>query len=175
MRIRQALAKVSAGQWTRRDTGCFVYDARQDVWAKEQYGLTLRSPFTDLAVFQAARAWTQFCRRHGVHPNKSIMVDAAGDLLPAEVTGRIGKVPYDGVWQRAYLVHGDHIAETIDEVATVLEHLGVRPAWLLAQTRRLQEWQVSAERDVLAAYAVATWLLGRDVRRPADVSWSAYS
>ena len=39
-------------KWRERKNGLFVYDARRDVWIKETFGVTLRTPFTDLAVFQ---------------------------------------------------------------------------------------------------------------------------
>ena len=103
---------------------------------------------------------------------KSILARALADLLPDAVTGRKGKVAYDGVWMRAYAVHGEHIARTIERSAPVLQHIGASPNWLLARVRRLAAWAPVSDREVLAAYAVAVWLVSWGLERVTDVRWN---
>ena len=167
----RAVRQTEEPAWRRRSTGCFVYDARQDVWVKETFGPTLRTPFSDNAVFKAALSWSRLNAMQGRRPDKAILACALGDLLPAAVTGRKGKVAYDGVWMRAYAAHGEHIGNTLERVAGLLEHIGANPAWLLKRTRRLAEWAPVSDREVLGAYAVAAWLVSWGIDRPADVAW----
>src|SRR5690606_15202963 len=58
-----------------RRSATFVYDARQDVWIKETFGAVLRTPFTDLAVFRAAEAWTRCFPARGLRPDKHVLAD----------------------------------------------------------------------------------------------------
>lgn len=167
----RAVRKTHEPAWRRRSTGCFVYDARQDVWVKETFGPTLRTPFSDSAVFKAALGWSRLNATLGRRPDKTILARALGDLLPAAVTGRKGKVAYDGVWMRAYAAHGEHIGNMLERVADLLEHIGANPAWLLRRTRSLAEWAPVSDREVLGAYAVAAWLVSWGIERPADVAW----
>lgn len=167
----RAVRQAQEPAWRRRSTGCFVYDARQDVWVKETFGPTLRTPFSDNAVFRAALRWSRLCATQGRRPDKTILARALGDLLPDAVTGRKGKVAYDGVWMRAYATHGAHIGSTLDRVAGPLEHIGASPAWLLERTRRLADWAPVSDREVLAAYAVAAWLVSWGIERVSDVAW----
>jgi asparagine synthetase B (glutamine-hydrolysing) len=166
-----AVLRSEQSAWRQRHTGCFVYDARPDVWVKETFGPTLRTPFSDNAVFRAARAWSRHCAARGHRPDKTILARAVGDLLPNAVTGRKGKVAYDGVWMRAYSAHGEHIGTTLERVAGVLEHIGVDPAWLIRRTRQLAEWEPVSGREVLAAYSIAAWLVSWGVERVSDVAW----
>jgi asparagine synthetase B (glutamine-hydrolysing) len=171
-RARQTAAAIAAehsSSWRGRSTGCFVYDGRQDIWAKERFGITVRSPFADLALFQAATRWSQWCAGQGRPPDKSILRRAVGDHLPAAVLDRHGKVAYDGVWARAYQQHAEHIARTLEAAAHAHERIGLDTAWLLGQARRLAELRPAAEEDVLAAYTLSTWLLSWDLV-DADIS-----
>lgn len=170
--LRQALTPLRAPSWRHRQSGCFVHDARPDVWVKEEFGITVRTPFSDLALFQAARRWSQWSRAQGARPDKSILTRAVGELLPAAVTGRRGKVAYDGVWARAYQACGDHIAATISGSAPVLEFIGVSPGWLLRQARSLAEGKPGASRDILAAYALSAWLGSWGIERVRDATWA---
>lgn len=170
--VSDAMAEASRSPWMDRSLGTFVYDARPDVWVKETFGPTLRTPFSDLRMFRSALDWSLWCRTHGGRPDKSILAEAASDLLPRAVLERKGKVAYDGVWMRAYLRHADHIAATFERAGDVLSHVGISPQWLQRRVRDLGDWQPKSDREVLAAYAIANWLIAWDVRRPQDVGWA---
>lgn len=170
--VRQALDDTRTSAWRDRWLGTFVYDAAQDVWVKETFGATVRTPFTDLAVFRAALAWSVWCRAHGTVPDKSILAEAAPDLIPASVRQRRGKVPYDGVWMRAYRAQADHIATAFEGVRDVLAHIGVDVNWLQRRARDLGAWQAKSDREVLAIYAIAHWLGAWGIQRVSDVAWS---
>jgi hypothetical protein len=92
-------------------------------------------------------------------------------LLPAAVKGRPGKVAYDGVWMRAYAANRPHIAQTFARVSAVLAHIGVKPDWLLRRVEALGDWRPVSDREVLALYAVATWLIAWGIETPRDVQW----
>lgn len=169
--FREALAQTRMPVWLRRDTACYVYHGRQDVWLKESRGITARTPFADLAVFRAALAWSRHSASQGARPDKSILARACGEWLPAAVLGRKGKVAYDGVWLRAYAVHQEHISRTIEGRAGVLEHIGLSPAWLQRRVRQLADWQPVGDREVIGAYALASWLKAWEVNRVIDVAW----
>lgn len=167
--VAAAIAATRASPWLDRGLGTFVYDARQDVWVKETFGPVIRTPFSDLAVFRAAQAWSRWCAARSERPDKTILAEALPGWLPAEILHRRGKVAYDGVWMRAYEKHGDHIAAVFERGAPMLEALGVSAQWLVRRARQLQAWQPVSDREVLALYAVSVWLLGRGIERPADV------
>ena len=170
--MRRAAAEIRAAAAVRdRRTATFVYDARQDVWIKETFGAVLRTPFTDLAVFRAAEAWSRYCRARGGRPDKRVLADAAGDWLPAEVVERRGKVAYDGVWMRAYAANVVPLASAFERVAGVLERIGLSPAWLIRRTAALAAWQPVSDREVLAAYAIAVWLAAWGIERETDAEW----
>lgn len=169
--IRRAATHIEAPAWRRRSLAAFVYDARQDVWVKETFGPTVRTPFSDLAVFRAAQMWSVRSASMGARPDKTILARGLQHLIPPAVIERKGKVAYDGVWVRAYADHGDHIARTFDRASAVLEEVGISPAWLLRRTRQLAKWQPVSDREVLAAYALAAWFLCWGIDRPTDVEW----
>lgn len=157
--VCRAIERVREPRLRQRASGCFVYHARQDVWVKEAYGVCLRTPFSDLALFRAALGWSRWSASRHARPDKSILVQALPDLLPRVVAERKGKVAYDGVWMRAYEVHAGHIMQTLDRASAVLEHVGLSPSWLLRRARQLANWQPVPDREVLATYALATWLI----------------
>jgi hypothetical protein len=157
--------------WRRRSLGCFIYDARQDIWVKEVFGATLRTPFTDLALFRAGLAWSRWCSTQNLRPDKTVLDRAMGEALPEAVTQRKGKVAYNGVWMRAYASQYEHIARLFERTSALLEHIGVSPAWLLRRTRALADWQHVSDREVLAAYAVAAWFASWGIERVQDVQW----
>lgn len=169
--IRAASEQLGDPRWRRRAEGCFVYDARHDVWAKERFGTTVRTPFTDLALMRAGLAWSAHCRANHVRPDKNILVRAVPDLLPAVVVARRGKVAYDGVWMRGYAKHGRHIGDTIERASSVLEHIGFSPNWLLKRAADLANWQPVEAGEVIAGYAVATWLAAWGIDRSSAVTW----
>ena len=171
--MRRAAEEIRAATAARdRRAATFVYDARQDVWIKETFGAVLRTPFTDLAVFRAAVAWSRYCRARGGRPDKRVLADAAGDWLPAEVVERRGKVAYDGVWMRAYAANLEPIASAFERVAAVLARIGLSPAWLIRRAEALAAWQPVSDREVLAAYAIAVWLAAWGIEREADAVWA---
>jgi asparagine synthetase B (glutamine-hydrolysing) len=170
--VRCASAEVRNTKWRRRSTGCFVYDGRQDVWVKESYGASVRTPFSDRAFFRAARLWSIWNTARNARPDKTILSRAAGELLPPAVTDRKGKVAYDGVWMRAYSKHADQISDTISRTAPVLAHLGLSPPRLLRQADLLAAWRPARDREVLAAYAVSSWLLSWGIESVGDVVWA---
>jgi asparagine synthetase B (glutamine-hydrolysing) len=170
--ITRAIDAVRRSAWMDRSLGTFVYDARPDVWVKETYGPAMRTPFSDLRIFRSALEWSHWCRARGVRPDKTILAEAAHDLLPPAVLSRKGKVAYDGVWMRAYLRHSDHIAGVFEQAGGILAHVGVSPDWLQRRVRELGEWQAKSDREVLAVYAIAAWLLAWDLRRPEHVEWA---
>jgi asparagine synthetase B (glutamine-hydrolysing) len=169
--VKRALARIRHPQWRRRTNGCFVYDACQDVWVKETFGASIRTPFTDLAVLRAALMWSRWNASRNVRPDKTILAEALSGLLPDAVIQRKGKVAYDGVWMRAYAAHGEHIARTFERTSAILEQIGISPAWLLRRVRQLANWQPVSDREVLAAYAVSVWLLSWGIERTPEVDW----
>lgn len=170
--VSDAMMRTRHSAWLDRGCGTFVYDARQDVWVKERFGATIRTPFTDLRIFRSAQRWSQWSRAHGLRPDKSILVKALRDRLPDAVVDRKGKAAYDGVWMRAYARHADHIAGAFDRASAVLQHLGVSASWLIRRVRLLAAWKPVSDREVLALYAVVFWLLAWGFERPGDVRWA---
>jgi asparagine synthetase B (glutamine-hydrolysing) len=154
-----------------RRLATFLVDARQDVWAKEVCGVTVRTPFSDLAVFRSAKAWSRWCRARDAQPDKTVVALAAADRLPPAVLERRGKVAYDGVWLRGYQHHADHIAGCFDATADVLEHLGISASWLIGRVRQLAHRRPCSDREVLAAYALSAWLRSWQIEHIGDVPW----
>jgi asparagine synthetase B (glutamine-hydrolysing) len=169
--VKQAMEDIRSSPFTDRRAGTFVYDARQDVWVKETFGLTIRTPFSDLRIFRSAQAWSRYCAAQGLQPDKSILVEALPSLLPPSVVNRKGKVAYDGVWMRAYKQQAEHISGLFDRTSAVLEHIGVSPGWLINRVRALSAWRDCSDREVLALYAISVWLESWGIARPDDVQW----
>ena len=170
--VKQAMRNTRLSAYMDRGLGTFVYDARQDIWVKEVYGPLIRTPFTDLAIFRSAQAWSRHCRANGVRPNKSILAEALPGLLPPAVLNRKGKVAYDGVWMRAYRSEEARICSVFERSAAVLEHIGISPGWLIARTRALAAWRECSDREVLAVYGLCVWLQAWEICKPTDLSWS---
>jgi asparagine synthetase B (glutamine-hydrolysing) len=170
--LRTVHREIGGSAWLQRATACFVYDACQDVWAKETHGLTVRTPFTDLALFRAALQWSHWCAARGARPDKTILSEAMVGALPREVIGRKGKVAYDGVWMRGYAHNADHLAGTIEGASALLEHIGLAPAWLVRRVRQLAALEAVSGREVMGAYAISTWLSSWGIQRPSDVEWA---
>ena len=170
----QALIE-SSPFFLRRSCLTFSYDARFDAVLKEAYGTTTRSPFTDLACVRCGVAWSKLCARLGLPLGKSIMVDAFPEL-PASVTHRKGKVPWDGVTSRAYALHADHIATEIEHVRGPLERVGLDVSWLVRRVAQLADGKRTSsardDKEVIASYALATWLRSWGVERVSDCSWN---
>lgn len=171
--MRRAMEATRASGSLDRSLGTLVYDARPDVWVRENFGPTHRTPFSDLRVFRSALAWSRWCRQRQLRPDKSILAEAVGHLLPPAVLERKGKVAYDGVWMRAYQRHADHIAALFEKVGGILEHIGASPRWLQRRALELGAWQDKSDREVLAFYGIAVWLSAWGITRPGDVSWES--
>lgn len=170
--LSAAMRATSGSPWMARSAGTFVYDARQDIWVKERYGVTIRTPFSDLRIFRAGQLWSAYSAATGKRPDKSILVEALGTYLPDAVVQRRGKTAYDGVWMRAYERHAAHIADCFDRAAATLEHLGISAAWLIRRTRALGAWKPVSDREVLALYAVAFWIVAWELDRPKELGWA---
>lgn len=145
-----------------RSSLTFLYDARFDVAFKESLGTTTRSPFTDLSWVMCGLAWSRLSARLGLPPSKTILAEAFAAELPGAVVARNGKVPWDGVSTRAYATHADSIIAEIERVASPLEHVGLSVSWLVRRVAQLARGQKSTtrrdDREVIAAYALASWL-----------------
>ncbi len=153
------------------NTGLYTYDGRLDTWIKEYYCSSIRSPFTDLKVFQAARLWSAYCRLKNTVIDKSILTITFPDMLPLELRQRKGKIRYEGVWARAYHLHGEDIANSIENCAGVFEMIGVKPLKLIKRIRDLQDFRSDEEKHVISAFSIADWLCSRDLKRPYDIKW----
>jgi hypothetical protein len=169
--VNRAMHDIRSSPFTDRRAATFVYEARQDVWVKEMFGPTIRTPFSDLQIFRSAEAWSRYCVAQGVQPNKSILLEALPELLPRAVVNRKGKVAYDGVWARAYRQEADRISGVFERTAAVLEHIGVSPGWLIGRVRALADWRDCSDREVLAFYAISVWLESWNLLHPGDVAW----
>jgi asparagine synthetase B (glutamine-hydrolysing) len=169
--VRRAMDIMRGSDSLDRSLGTLVYDARPDVWIRETFGPAHRTPFSDLRVFRSALAWSRWCKEHQTRPDKSILAEAAGDLLPQAVVARRGKVAYDGVWMRAYYRNASRIAALFEEVSGVLAHIGVSPQWLQQRALELGEWRDRSDREVLAFYGIAFWLSAWGITRVSDVAW----
>ena len=170
--VRRAMDTTRSSDLLDRSLGTLVYDARPDVWIRENLGPIHRTPFSDLRVFRSALAWSRWCKQHHMRPDKSILADAVGDLLPHAVVARKGKVAYDGVWMRAYHRHADHIASLFEQVGGVLAHIGASPRWLQRRAQELGQWRDRSDREVLALYAIAVWLSAWGITRIGDATWA---
>lgn len=159
-------------KWRRRTAACFVYDARQDIVMREVFGQTIRTPFTDLAVWRAARRWTLWSTAHGRRPDKSILADALPGWLADAVVNRRGKVAYDGVWVRSYAHHADDIGGAIERAGPLLREIGMSQEWLLRRVHELASWEDVPDREVIGAYGVASWFNSWEFDSPRHVSWS---
>jgi hypothetical protein len=161
--LRTSWRTLAEPRWVRRASGCFVYDARQDIWAKERFGALVRTPFTDGAFLRAGLAWSHFSRIRGVRPDKTILRQAVPELLPSAVVNRRGKVAYNGVWARGYMKNADHICDNIEPAASALERVGFSPKWLVARCRSLSQGESLGVAEVLAGYSIAVWLRAWDL------------
>jgi hypothetical protein len=169
--VLHGLNAVRTCEWTHRSLGAFICDGRQDIWVKESFGPTIRTPFSDLKVFRGARAWSSWCATRGVRTDKTVLARALSDYLPGEVVGRRGKVAYDGVWMRAYAHNAAAMANLFEATGSALACIGLSPAWLVRRTRALGEWRPVSDREVLAAYAIAYWLKSWGIDKASDVAW----
>ena len=160
----------------RRSLLTYSYDARFDVVFKEAFGTTTRSPFTDLAWVRCGLTWAKLSARLGLPSGKSILADAFAANLPGAVTGRKGKAPWDGVTSRGYARHADSIVTEIERVRGPLERLGMDVRWLVRRVALLADGQKTTsaldDKEVIAGYAIATWLRSWGVERVADCSWA---
>src|SRR3989442_4359023 len=166
----------STPYFLRRSVLTHLHDARLDVAMKEAFGTITRSPFIDLEMASCGISWARLSAHLSIREGKGILADAFAAELPSVVTGRMSKVTWDGVCARAYAAHGDSIVTEIERVAAPLEHIGLNVGWLVGRVDQLASWEKTAfgkdDKEVFAAYAVATWLRSWGVERVSDCSWS---
>lgn len=164
-------------EYGRRSLLTWVYDARLDVVVKDHYGVTTRSPFTDLAMARCGIQWATLKKELGLRQSKAILTEAFGSEMPQAVLSRRDKVPWDGVFARAYAAHGDTILAALDRSSRVLDHLGIDVPWLTRRVRRLSRWECTDfgtdDRLVFSAYAVATWLQSWGIDHPGEHRWTS--
>ena len=151
-------AELEHATYRHRTSGCFVYDGRQDVWAKELFGVTPRTPFTDLAVFKSAIKWSKHTAALGIKPNKTILTQSLRNRFPTAVIERKGKVAYDGVWMRGYENNLDWIIHTIEMSSEILEHLGLSVKWLSGRARDLSARKTLCDDELISAFSLSSWL-----------------
>jgi len=167
---------ASTPSFLRRSSLAFSYDARFDALFKETYGTTTRSPFTDLDWVRCGISWARLSARQSRSSGKRFLADAFSARLPDEVTARQGKVPWNGVTSRAYALHADSIAAEIERVRGPLEFLGLDVRWLVRRVVQLAGGQRTSsarhDKEVIASYALATWLYSWGVEHVADCRWS---
>jgi hypothetical protein len=123
--------------------------------------------------------WAKLARRFGLPVGKHILADAFNAQLPGAVTSRRGKVPWDGVCARGYALHGDSIVKEIERASGPLEAVGLDVGWLIKRVARLADGHIRTsnkgnrgDKEVIAAYALATWLRGWGIERVSDCLWS---
>jgi hypothetical protein len=106
---------------------------------------------------------------------KRILADAFAADLPQAVLGRRAKVSWDGVCARTYARNADAILQELDTGVRLLEHVGFDVNWLIRRVGALARWERTNfgqdDREVFAAYAVATWFRSWDITRLHDVAW----
>lgn len=176
-RVEAARARMQAQpDWLRRSRLTYLHDARLDAAMKETVGALTRSPFSDMAVVRCGLAWARHSARRGVIEGKRILADAFEGDLPPSVAGRRSKVAWDGVCARLYHKNGDAIRAVLGASAPILEHIGYDARWLDRRVGQLQRWERTdfglADREVFAAYGVATWLQAWGLSRVADAGWT---
>jgi hypothetical protein len=174
--VERAVESMHYDPLLSRSTLTFSYDARLDVVFKEAFGTTRRSPYTDVAWIRCGLAWWRLPGRRGLGSSKQILADAFAPDLPEAVIHRRGKVPWNGVISRGYTAHQDHIIAELDRVRSPLERVGFNMRWLNHRVRQLADGSKSAsdrcDKEVIASYAVATWLRSWGILRASDCGWS---
>jgi len=159
-----------------RSTLTHLDDRRMDLPVKEAFGTIPRSPFTDLKMVRCGLSWASLAAHSGLSLGKSILADAFSEELPSAVIHRRGKVCWDGVCARAYAQHGDSIADEIELAKEPLQHIGLDVRWLIGRIGQLARWEKSSfgsdDKEVIAAYALATWLRSWGIERSSDCNWS---
>lgn len=174
--LERAVENAHSDPLMKRSTLTFSYDARFDVAFKEAFGTTTRSPYTDAAWIRCALAWAHLPARRGLGSRKQILSDAFASDLPAAVTHRKGKVPFDGVTSRGYTAHEDDILTELDRARSPLERVGLNMRWLNRRVRQLADGSKSTsdlcDKEVIASYALANWLRSWGILHASHCRWS---
>jgi hypothetical protein len=174
--VNRAVKNAYYDPLMRKSTLTFSYDARFDVAFKEAFAITTRSPYTDTEWIRCGMAWARLPWRHSAGSSKQILADAFADTLPGAVIHRRGKVPWDGVSARGYAAHADGIVSELDRVGSLLEHLGLNMRWLNRRVRQLADLSKPThdryDIEVVASYALASWLQSWDILCMSDCEWS---
>jgi hypothetical protein len=163
--------------YLKRSTMCYSYDARLMLAVKERWGVTTRTPFTDLDLVLCGIAYAKWCAARAFNPGKQIVAEAFADVLPAAILHRRGKVTWEGVYARTYIASAPHIAAEFEACHQALEEVGFDVSWLMRRVAALASLETTdygrADREIMATYAVAAWLNERGIARRADCAWTA--
>lgn len=166
--------RAAPAEYLKRSTLAFSYDARLALAMKEAYGITTRTPFTDLGMVLCGIAYARLSAEHGFNEGKQIVADAFADVLPAAIMQRRGKVSWEGVYARTYQVHEGNLGKEFELCHPMLEKLGFDVWWLTRRVRALGRLENTdygrADREVMSAYALASWLNERGIQRHTDVA-----
>ena len=165
-----------APDYLRRSRLAYLHDARLDSPLKEALGVVSRSPFSDIAVARCGMRWARLCARARFNAGKRVLADAFAAELPDPVLGRRGKVSWDGVCARTYAKNAGAIGDELERSWALLEHVGFDLRWLMRRLTELSTWRRSSfgqdDRELMAAYAVATWFSSWGIASAGDAAWS---
>ncbi|WP_405495765.1 hypothetical protein [Nocardia sp. NBC_00511] len=173
-RIQRTVETARLDPLMKRSTLTFSHSSQFDVAFKEKFGITTRSPFTDVAWIRCGLAWARLSDRSG--PDKTILAEAFASDLPEAVTHRRGKVPWDGVTSRGYAAHKDHILAELDRGHAPLERIGFNLRWLHRRVQQLADGTKSTsdrdDKEIIASYALAHWLNSWGIVDASDCFWA---
>lgn len=163
--------------YLNRSTLNFSYDARLVPAIKELWGVTTRTPFTDLGMAMCGIAYAKWCAARGFNHGKKIIIDAFSDVLPEAVQQRRGKVSWEGVYARTYVAHEDSLSEEFESCHEALEEIGFDIQWLMKRVRALGRLEATEygrdDREVMSVHAIAYWLNEKGIHRRTDCTWLA--
>lgn len=174
--FREVLRDMHAAppDYLKRSTLAFSYDARLAPAVKEVWGVTTRTPFTDLGMVLCGIAYARWCVEHGFNEGKKIVAEAFSDVLPGAIMRRRGKVSWEGVYARTYQAHEDALGTEFESCQDTLEKIGFDVGWLMRRVRALGRLEITdygrADREVMSAYALASWLNEKGIQRATAVS-----
>jgi hypothetical protein len=168
--------RAGPSAFLNRSTLNFSYDARLALAIKERWGTVSRTPFTDLGMAMCAIAYAKWCANQGFNPGKKLLADAFGDILPAAIRERRGKVSWEGVYARTYLANAEALRAEFEACHDALEEIGFDVRWLVRRVGALERLQLTDygqdDREVMSAYAIAYWLNEKGVRKRMDCDWA---
>ncbi len=175
-RVERARARMRCVPgYLRRSRLLYLHDARLDCSLKERFGVATRSPFSDIAVARCGMRWARWCSKSGFNAGKRVLADAFSVELPEVVVARRAKVSWDGVCARSYAQNARLIGDELERSSALLEHVGFDLRWLIRRLNDLAMWRRSSfgldDRELFAAYALATWFSSWQIASVGDVAW----